>query len=191
MRKTFPGLALWGAEIYKSGLDIIKGNIPNIHLIHADVCRIPFFEEFDVIGAFDVLEHINQDDRVLKEMFKATKPNGGIMISVPQHPYLWSQRDIYLCHKRRYTRTQLVRLVKNAGFKVVYLTSFNTLPFPFMVFRAIKNRKPKPQYDPFAELKIGKVKSAILNLLFFYERVFIKMGFSFPFGGSLFLIAKR
>ena len=39
------------------------------------------------IGAFDVLEHIQEDTAVLPQLFQATRPGGGIMLTVPQHPY--------------------------------------------------------------------------------------------------------
>ena len=68
-----------------------------------DARNIPFRDEFDVIGAFDVLEHIDEDVAVIDEVRKALRPGGGFLMSVPQHPALWSQQDERAFHVRRYT----------------------------------------------------------------------------------------
>ena len=63
-----------------------------------DARRIPFEDEFDVIGAFDVLEHIKEDEQVLVQMHRAVKSGGGIMLTVPQHMFLWSEQDVQAHH---------------------------------------------------------------------------------------------
>ena len=77
-----------------------------------DARRIPFEREFDVVGAFDVLEHIVEDEDVLGQMFKATRPGGGLLVTVPQHPFLWSASDEHAMHQRRYSRAELRRKVE-------------------------------------------------------------------------------
>jgi len=72
-----------------------------------DVRRIPFREEFDVIGAFDVLEHVKEDEEVLLQMYQATRKRGGILVTVPHHPFLWSPVDDYARHVRRYKTLEL------------------------------------------------------------------------------------
>ena len=67
--------------------------VPDVQLYQLDGRRLPFEEEFDVVGAFDVLEHVDDDGLVLAQMHQATKPGGGIIVSVPQHPWLWSAVD--------------------------------------------------------------------------------------------------
>lgn len=188
---AFPGLTLWGTEAYLAGLDRIREKLPQTKLFQADARHIPFREAFDVIAAFDVIEHIPEDVKVLKEMYKATRPGGGILISVPQHPFLWSQRDEYLCHKRRYTKDELVKKVKTAGFKPLRVTSFITFPFPVMAFSALRNRKPRKNFDPFAEFRISPMTNQILDIALLWERQVIKAGISFPFGGSLFVVARK
>lgn len=54
----------------------------------------PFRKEFDTIGVFDVLEHVHEDEQILAQMHRAVHPDGGgIMLTVPQHPWLWSPTD--------------------------------------------------------------------------------------------------
>lgn len=65
-----------------------------------DARRIPFEGEFDVIGAFDVLEHIEEDERVLGQLNAALRSGGGIIATVPQHQWLWSEMDTVSGHRR-------------------------------------------------------------------------------------------
>ncbi|MGA1868181.1 MAG: class I SAM-dependent methyltransferase [bacterium] len=190
-RNVFPQIDIWGMDIYIAGVDAIKKKIPNVNLFQADARSLPFRKEFDVIGAFDVLEHVDDDTSVFQEMYKAIKPGGGILVSVPQHPFLWSQRDECLHHKRRYTRHELLKKLNLSGFEVVRVTSFITFPFPLMVLSALKNRVPRENYDAYAECRISSAANKILDFGLFWEWQTIKSGVSFPFGGTLFVVGRR
>ncbi|MCC6904213.1 MAG: class I SAM-dependent methyltransferase, partial [Anaerolineae bacterium] len=98
-----PALRLAGSEIYDTGLGYARQRIPHATFYQMDARAIPFRDEFAVVGAFDVLEHIEEDQAVLRQMYQAVRPGGGIMLSVPQHPALWSEVDVYSRHVRRYT----------------------------------------------------------------------------------------
>ncbi len=77
-------------------------------MLQFDACAIPYKAEFDVIGAFDVIEHIEEDTAALTQMYQALKPGGGLLITVPQHRFLWSAVDEMSYHKRRYHRNELI-----------------------------------------------------------------------------------
>ena len=81
--------------------------VPDAALMRMAARRIPFDGEFDVVGAFDVIEHIEDDRAVLREMHRAAVPGGGILLTVPQHPFLWSEFDRQARHVRRYTAPEL------------------------------------------------------------------------------------
>jgi SAM-dependent methyltransferase len=68
---------------------------------------VSYRDEFDTIGAFDVIEHIEDDVGAMREIYRALKPGGGFMIIVPQHMFLWSRVDDLAFHKRRYARREL------------------------------------------------------------------------------------
>lgn len=190
-RDAYPALELAGSDLYVAGLDVIHEHVSGVAAFQADARRLPFREEFDIVAAFDTLEHVDDDESVLRQMHLAAKPGGGILVSVPQHPFLWSQRDECVAHKRRYTRRELLGKVRSAGFEVEWITSFITLPFPMMALAAVRNRKPREGYDPFAEFKAGRAVNATLNLLLSCERQALKAGISLPFGGTLFLVGRR
>src|SRR5271163_3631850 len=111
-RAAFPELRLGGSEIYSHALRFAQERLPKVSLFQMDARRMPFAGEFDVICAFDVLEHIEEDAVVLAMLNRAVRPGGGLMLTVPQHAFLWSRADDYACHKRRYARSELIRKVR-------------------------------------------------------------------------------
>jgi len=187
----FPNLRLYGSDIFCNGLSFAEKRLSDVSLFQMDGRWIPFEAEFDVIGAFDVLEHIDEDGVVLQQMFQALKPGGGVLLTVPQHRFLWSIVDEYSFHKRRYTSNELITKVKDAGFQVVYATSFVSFLMPLMLLSRMKRQLSSDKFDPLAELAIGCTKNAVLENILTVERIFIKWGISFPAGGSLLMIAKR
>ena len=104
-------MTLSGSDLFCEGLTYAQERTPNATLIQMDARRIPFRDEFDVIGDFDVREHVEEDDVVFGQMFRATKRGGGIMVTVPQHRFLWSAADVFGHHRRRYTGKELVKKV--------------------------------------------------------------------------------
>ena len=191
LEHAFPDLSISGSEIFSNGLNYAKDRVSRCDLFQMDARDIPFEEEFDVIGAFDVLEHIAEDERVLSEMYRAIRPGGGIILTVPQHAFLWSQADRYACHVRRYSARDLKQKVQQAGFSVARMTSFVSLLLPLMMLSRLKQHDPNKVYDPLAELKIGGLTNWVLGKILGMERALIRMGLSLPAGGSLLLVARK
>jgi len=191
IQSELPGLHLYGSDIFSNGLSFADKRLSDVSLFQMDARLIPFEEEFDVIGAFDVLEHITEDDVVLRQMFQAVKPGGGVIITVPQHRFLWSIVDDYSFHKRRYTRQELIKKLEDAGFQVVYSTSFVFFLLPLMFLSRMKRQSYSDKFDPLAELRIGRIANTVLENILTAERRFIKWGFSFPAGGSFLIVASR
>jgi SAM-dependent methyltransferase len=191
IQNAFPGLSLSGSELFGEGLTYAHDRLPHVPLFQMDARRIPFEDEFDVIGAFDVLEHIRDDENVLLQMAQATQKGGGVIITVPQHRFLWTYIDDYSYHKRRYARKELAEKVERAGFKIIYATSFVSFLLPMMLVARLKQRRSKGPFDPLAEFKINPLLNLALEKVMSIERVAIRSGISFPSGGSLLLVAKR
>lgn len=192
VKKASPHLELNASEIYSAGLTFTAERLAKANLFQMDARKIPFHNEFDIIGAFDVLEHINEDEIVLGEMYRACKHGGGIILTVPQHQFLWSQQDEYACHVRRYSRQDLEAKVQNAGFEIIKSTSFVTLLLPILfVSRILKRRTNETDYDALAEFRIPALLNRLLGYCLSLERILIKAGVNLPCGGSLLLIAKK
>lgn len=190
---AFPNAALTGSEIFIDGLVYAARRLPHAGFFQMDACRIPFESHFDVIGAFDVLEHIKEDQTVLMEIYRALRPGGGVILTVPQHPWLWSRQDEMACHVRRYTRSALIQKVTRAGFEITYITSFISLLLPFMwISRRLRQRGCKiKSFDPLAELKINPFVNWIFGIVMKLERIMIRLGVRFPIGGSLLCVARK
>jgi SAM-dependent methyltransferase len=190
LREAFPELRLVGSELYEEGLAFARARLPGVDLVELDAREMPFREEFDVVGAFDVLEHVHEDEEVLAGMRQALRPGGGVILLVPQHPRLWSDLDVVAHHVRRYTRRELAAKVGRAGFRIVETTSWMSSLLPAMVgSRAVRHFSRRP-YDPFSELRPGPLNRVFERILD-GERTLIERGISLPVGGSLLIVARR
>lgn len=191
LKQAFPNLVLSGSEVFSDGLGFAAERLPHVELFQMDARRIPFRDEFDVIGAFDVLEHIKQDEEVLAQMHQATRKGGGILITVPHHRFLWSPVDEFARHVRRYETRELRDKVTRAGFSVVRITSFVSLLLPLLVASRFKQKMTGEEVDPSAEYNISRLVNTTLEKVLDAERNVIRAGLSFPAGGSLLLVARR
>jgi SAM-dependent methyltransferase len=184
-------LELFGSDFFAEGLSFAEERVVDATFLQMDARHIPFWEEFDVIGAFDVLEHIVEDEEVLSQMFRAVKPGGGILLTAPQHRFLWSASDDYAHHQRRYTRKELARKVTRAGFEIERMTSFVSLLLPLMLLARIRPQESPGDCSIWAELRVPRSLNTVFGKILDFERGIIQKGFALPAGGSLLLIARR
>ena len=106
----------------KLPIDVKSGMLPD---------DIPFKPgTFDIVVAFDVIEHVERDVESLAKLREQLAPDGRLMMTVPALPWLWSQHDVTHHHFRRYTRSQLDSTLRRAGLEPVRISYFNTLLFP-------------------------------------------------------------
>ena len=191
VKEARPELCLSGSEIDCAGLHFARQRLQNTDLFQMDARRIPYGDEFDVIGAFDVIEHIKEDEAVLTQMHRACRSGGGIILTVPQHPFLWSDYDVEAHHVRRYRATELRAKVEKAGFEILTMTSFVSFLLPAMLLSRLKKANPNKKYDVAAQIHKGPFMNKVLLSILNVERGFIRAGISFPCGGSLLLVARK
>jgi len=189
--RRFPAFRLVGSEIFAEGLTFAAERIPGGEFLQMDAREIPFLEEFDAIGAFDVIEHIEEDETVLKQIQCALKPGGLLLLTVPQHRWLWSTVDDYACHVRRYNVRELHNKVKLAGFTIRRSTSFVTSLLPFMLTSRLLLRRNSKNFDPYIEFRINPKLNRLLKKFLQLELELISKGFSLPMGGSRLIVARK
>lgn len=189
--RRFPKMRLVGSEIYPEGIAFSAERIRNGEFMQMDARQIPFMAEFDAVGAFDLLEHIEEDEKVLQQIQQALKPGGLLMLTVPQHRWLWSPTDENACHVRRYPLKELHDKVTLAGFTIVRSTSFVASLLPFMLISRLAQRGKSESFDPYEEFRIHPILNRILGGFLRLELGLIRMGVSFPVGGSRLLVAKK
>lgn len=188
--KSFPFVELFASDIYLNALSYVKTRVTNARLFQADLNQFPYVGKFNVVGAFDVIEHIDDDIGVLDNIYRSLKPGGGVILTVPQHRWLWSKQDVLGCHKRRYSRKELVNKMDSAGFNVVTITSFISLLLPLMIVSRLISQK-----DGYlkceAEFNLPIILNKILLLITGIERILIKAGIDLPLGGSLLVVGRK
>ncbi|MGH7192800.1 MAG: class I SAM-dependent methyltransferase, partial [Candidatus Saccharimonadales bacterium] len=166
-----------------------KKRVPKAHLYQMDARNSPFEESFDAVGVFDVLEHIVEDELVLKDIYKTLKPGGGILITVPRYMRLWSRCDDFVRHVRRYEPGELEIKLTKAGFQMVRSTCFVSFLLPLLVASRIwQHISPRP-YDLDSELRVQGLIGGALETILNAERLCIGKGFNPSIGGSLLAIA--
>jgi 2-polyprenyl-3-methyl-5-hydroxy-6-metoxy-1,4-benzoquinol methylase len=147
---------------------------------------------YDLVCAFDVIEHVEDDKKAVAEMLRVCKPNGNIMITVPAFNFLWSKHDEVNHHFRRYTWAMLKPLFNHE--KVVFHSYFNSiLFFPITAVRLLGKLIPFNRKGSGSDF--GLVNSPFLNNIFYRlfksENIFLSSGISLPFGISLMAIARK
>lgn len=191
IERASPEMTLAGGDLLTAGLSFARERVPGAALYQLDARRLPFEREFDVIGAFDVLEHIEEDQKVLSEMSRAARPGGGVLITVPQHGWLWSPEDDAGEHRRRYSRSELVGKLTRAGLSVERVTSFVCVLLPFMAAGRLSRRARSCDVDSLRELRIPRPVDTVFEKALAAELALIRAGFSCPAGGSLLAVARR
>ncbi len=186
----YPSAVCIGSELFVDGLKHAAKRIPSATCVQMDARKIPYKEEFDLIGAFDVLEHIKEDETVLQNIYQALRPQGGLLLTVPQHQWLWSQADDIACHVRRYSSADLNLKLKKAGFEILRSTSFVSFLLPAMLLSRSRGQNGKT-YDPMDEFKMNHFLNRSLESVLNVERLLIQSGINFPIGGSRFIIARK
>lgn len=188
-------LEITGSEIYLKGLLYAKNHLPNVDFIQFDVTQGVIGEEFDLIVAFDVIEHIENDIAAISNINKMLTKGGRLIITVPQHIFLWSELDEIVKHKRRYSRRELVAKLQKNGFDISYCTSFLFVLFPLMLIsRMFDKGRDHSQSDEMALEKRVKFPNAlnwIFDRLMRIDEALIRLGISLPFGGTLVVVARK
>ena len=155
-----------------------------------------FKEKIENIGIFDVVEHIEDDEKILKDMNSVIAENGNLYLTVPAYKWLWSNEDDEVGHFRRYNLRELEELLKKSGFKIIYKTYFfSFLVLPLLLLRTIPSmlgiRKKSSEQNIKKEHNTGKVSKVIVDILCNRELRKIKTGKTIKFGTSCMIVAKK
>lgn len=188
-------LEITGSEIYLKGLVYAKKNLPSVDFVQFDVTQGKIGEQFHIITAFDVIEHIENDDAALSNISEMLKKDGVLIISVPQHMFLWSKLDEIVKHKRRYSRRELVAKLKANDFDITFATSFLFTLFPLMLLSRLfdrgGDRSPSDERALEKRVKFSGVLNTIFDFLMRIDEGLIRLGASLPFGGTLVVVARK
>ncbi len=163
-----------------SGLDVREGGLP---------APMPFDGDFDLVCAFDVIEHIEDDHAAMRALYDKTKPGGYALFTVPAHQWLWSAHDDINHHKRRYSRAEFMRLLEGSGYGLKKISYYNCALFPAAALvRLIKNRLGT--YDRPDTVMPPAFLNTLLFVIFAAEKFLLRF-VNLPFGLSIIVVAQR
>ena len=159
-------------------------------LLNGDLSKLPIRpQSVGLIVAMDILEHLDDDATGIRSLHQALKQQGILIITVPAFRSLWGIQDEVTGHKRRYSRQEIVNKLRRGGFEIMKSSYFNFfLFFPIVIARRLIH---------LAGLRIeseNEINFPIIN--FFLKAIFSLESYvlrwcSFPFGVSIFCIAKK
>ena len=185
-------------EYDKDCCEFVRLNV-GIDVIHGSLTELPFLDSnFDLVCAFDVLEHIENHEKATQEISRVLKPGGTAFVTVPAYNFLWSEHDEINHHFRRYTARSLRNTFQqSSNLTEIKSSYFNSIFFtPIAIVRVLsklnfrKNKVPSIQSD-FQKFKSNSLINKLLYHIFKCEKYFLIRKLSFPVGVSIFSILKK
>jgi len=196
LQKACPNCRVVGLELWSDGLRHARSRT-RAALVQADIRNAPFGKQWDLVGMFDVLEHIQEEHETLAALWNYLAPGGRLLLTVPAHQSLWSYFDEAAQHCRRYSVQDLRKKLVEAGFQVEFLSQFMACIFPMVwVYRKVLGlRQPAAPDDARGrtngEFRIVPVVNPILTALLSLEAGWLARGHHLPVGTSLVAVARR
>jgi len=156
----------------------------------ASALALPFRDgSFDVVGAFDVVEHCEPEDLALAELARVLAPGGRLLLSVPAYQWAWTDHDVQAGHYRRYTRPRLVAAVEGAGLVVRRCTHGFAGVFPMFAAERVVRRLRRPTPGDGLPQVSTTLDSLFMKLSRAETRLLRRR--DLPFGSSIFLSAEK
>lgn len=158
-------------------------------LVTGDLLDAPFDDgAFDVVGMFDVLEHLPDDGRALEAVGSLLSPGGALVLTVPACRALFHRFDEAAGHYRRYETADLAAKLDRAGLEPTYVSPFMTTIFPLVW---VARRWLGSRNSASAELSVRPVLNGLLCRLLAWEHRWIERRRRLPFGTSLLAVARK
>ena len=172
-------------------LDIVPEGLVPGEGVCGSVTALPFADgSFEVVSAFDVVEHCADDRRAMAELVRVLVPGGRLLLSVPAYQWAWSDHDVRAGHHRRYTRPQLVALAEEAGLRVERTTYAFSSVFPlFVAERAARRLRRRTADAPRLTPVSPRLDRVLMGLCEVDRRVLGRR--NLPFGSSVLLAASK
>jgi len=143
-----------------------------------------FGRRYDMIGLFDVLEHLEEDGAFLTQAHNALVPKGQLLLTVPAMPFLWGPHDVSHHHFRRYTRHSLQRTLEEAGYTLDYVSYWNMFLFLPAAIARLMGRGGE------SALGLPRAFDALLYAIIKLEVLLMRV-FPLPFGISIVALAHK
>ncbi len=196
LSQTCPQATVVGMDLFPDGLMFAKRRGCRM-LVQGDVHHAPLRSEFDIVGMFDVLEHLPDDRTVLSDLHSLLKPGGRLLLTVPALPALWSYFDEAAHHCRRYVLKELKEKLVETGYEVEFASYYMMSIFPFVwlqrAFVSATKRSDTASNvtQTLQDLKITRGLNGVLTFVLLQEARFVAHYRKLPIGTSLVAVAAR
>jgi SAM-dependent methyltransferase len=185
-----------GIEPFEEAVTLARSRVKRSTVIQGDVFTMDLPGKFDLIGIFDVLEHLQDDEGAMRRIRSLLRPGGKLLVTVPAHQYLWSYFDRVSHHCRRYERGELCAKLVAAGFTIDFASELFSLLLPLAWLARRTGSAADPELTPEEAAKLSErelrrvpVVNEILLGLFRGEEALVKRRISIPLGTSLLAVA--
>jgi ubiquinone/menaquinone biosynthesis C-methylase UbiE len=198
IKRSFPESFLIGSDCIPEPLENIAKKISDIPLIQFDLVNCPLPDSsVDVIIALNVLEHIKDDEKALKQIYRVLKPGGHVIIEVPANQDLYDFYDEHLKHFRRYSLQDLKRLAQKTGFVIIRASHLGFFIYPGFKYMKVKNRQKntlndvQKQTSMKKQIQLGGPFGNHLLYLLMQTELLLGNFFQYPFGIRCLLLLKK
>lgn len=191
---SFPAWQVHGFDIHDEAVAFSRQRAPRALVRQADIHSLLPDLAYDVVGVFDVLEHLDNDLAALQDLHRILRPAGLLILTVPQHPGLWSPYDDAARHRRRYRREEMRQRLKAAGFSVCFLSSFVSTLWPALWWRRRALRRLDPAAAAAAtqsDLTPNPWLDRLSRAAMWPDEAAARLGCPLPWGGSLLAVARK
>ena len=200
LERACPEGTVVGMDLFAEGLDYARQRT-SATLVQGDLGHPPFTNQFEIVGLFDVLEHLPDDRQALDDLRKMLCDDGVLLLTVPAHRALWSYFDEASRHCRRYEPDELKRKLVAAGYEVEYVTEYMMSIFPLMwigrrlaaLRRRVSRRQSGASIGQLAAQELRPmpiINEALFGLLDIEVR-WLARGRTLPLGTSLLAVARH
>jgi 2-polyprenyl-3-methyl-5-hydroxy-6-metoxy-1,4-benzoquinol methylase len=195
LEQVFSPGAVVGMDLFIEGLRYAQRRAA-CSLVQGDIHAPPFQGQFDMIGCFDVLEHLPNDVQVLHDLRAMLAEHGALLLTVPAHKSLWSYFDEASHHCRRYGMAELEAKLAASGYRIEYMTQFMACIFPVVwlgrrLARLAARRGLSSDRLAANELRVTPIINDIASLLLAPEARLIARRRRLPVGTSLLAVARK
>ncbi|MEA2020176.1 MAG: class I SAM-dependent methyltransferase [Patescibacteria group bacterium] len=182
---------VWGVDVSDKALEFCrKQGLQNLR--QSGARHLPFEDRFfDVVAMLDILEHIEEDEEALREVYRVLKGHGYLLITVPAWQFLWSDHDEALEHKRRYIHFELRSKLEKADFKIQRLSyAIMFLSFPIVFWRLFQKIFVQSSYPKTSYVVLPPWLNTFFIFLLRLEARLLKY-INLPFGISLVCLVRK
>ncbi|HVZ65769.1 MAG TPA: class I SAM-dependent methyltransferase [Lacunisphaera sp.] len=188
MLREHPGWRATGLDLSSVACDLARART-TAEIVAGSVLALPFADGvFDAIASCDVLCQVDAPERALREFHRCLAPGGRLVLTMPAYAWMYSYHDKRVGNLRRYTRGEVLGLLRAVGFREARGTYWNALPFPLAVLRRKLLPSPPSASDVFL---FPRPIEAGFNALMAAEYAWLASGGRLPFGNSVLTVARK